>query len=215
MSALFESNGHSPAPALRLEDFTAASRLSALSAPLRYRAHGCAVVPLMPRKKIPLSNWSEFQHRHPTEGEIRAWWAAWPAAGVAIICGRISRLTVVDIDPRAHGDESVASLRLPNGPRARSLPLPRHQKSRPVPFKRRKRAFLGYPPGGARPAAAPSAPRPSAGNNGRARRGAGAKIYRRRQAEARAARDRAMLADLELAAGLLARVMKRMGGTPS
>ena len=42
--------------------------------------------------------WTQFQHRHPTEDEVNAWWDKWPEANLAIVTGKISNLVVFDID---------------------------------------------------------------------------------------------------------------------
>jgi len=75
---------------------------------LRYRALGCSVVPTLPGLKEPAIKWKPFQLRRATAEEIHEWWTRWPRAGVAIICGRVSALVVVDIDPRNAGDVALA-----------------------------------------------------------------------------------------------------------
>lgn len=47
---------------------------------------------------------------------IRAWWAKWPDAGVAIATGRGSGLVVLDVDPRNGGDETLGELVAKHGP---------------------------------------------------------------------------------------------------
>lgn len=63
---------------------------------------GYAVIPVGTDKK-PLVNWKEYTKRLPTEEEVEAWWNKYPNAGVGIVTGKISQLTVVDIDVK--GDE--------------------------------------------------------------------------------------------------------------
>jgi hypothetical protein len=82
--------------------------VTALDAARRYRALGCSVVPAIPRTKKPLVSWKTFQARRPDEREIRAWYQARPDAGVIIVCGRVSGIAVVDIDPRNGGDLRLA-----------------------------------------------------------------------------------------------------------
>jgi hemoglobin len=79
----------------------------AARAALRYRAWGWLVVPIEPRGKRPLVRWEEFQQRLPSEAEITAWLARWPDAGVGIVTGSVSRLVVVDVDPRHGGAEAL------------------------------------------------------------------------------------------------------------
>lgn len=85
-----------------------------------YLQMGVSVLPLRPRDKRPLIRWTEFQHRRPTEAEVRAWWRAAPAAGVGIVCGRVSSLIVLDDDPRNSGPASLAPYPAIGGPRART-----------------------------------------------------------------------------------------------
>ncbi len=65
-------------------------------------------MPATPRTKKPLVSWKAFQGRRPDEAEILAWYHARPDAGVIIVCGRISGIAVVDIDPRNGGDLRLA-----------------------------------------------------------------------------------------------------------
>lgn len=77
---------------------------------------GWSVVPLRPRDKRPLVPWEPFQHRHPTEDEIRGWFREWPNANIGIITGEISHLVVVDIDVQHGGDKALAQLEGRHGP---------------------------------------------------------------------------------------------------
>ncbi len=74
-----------------------------LAAALRYAAAGYAVLPVDAREKRPLVPWKEFQDRRATEAEILAWWGQWPDAGLAIVTGEVSGISVVDVDPRNGG----------------------------------------------------------------------------------------------------------------
>jgi hypothetical protein len=69
---------------------------------LSYLDHGFSIIPVG-RDKRPLIAWKEYQTRRPTEAEAGAWSRQWPDAGVAIVCGAVSGLVVVDGDPR-NGD---------------------------------------------------------------------------------------------------------------
>lgn len=50
------------------------------------------------RDKKPLLNWKEFQERHASEAEIDLWFRMWPDANIGIVTGKISGLTVVDVE---------------------------------------------------------------------------------------------------------------------
>jgi len=54
--------------------------------------------------KHPRVKWTEFQHRIPTEVEVRGWWRSWPRANPLVVCA--PGLVVIDLDPRHGGDES-------------------------------------------------------------------------------------------------------------
>lgn len=72
-------------------------------AALKYLLKGWPIIPINPTTKKPcLESWKEFQNRLPTEEEVRDWWTKWPWANIGLVTGKISRVSVVDVDPR-HG----------------------------------------------------------------------------------------------------------------
>lgn len=73
-----------------------------------YLAAGWSVVPVTPgQKHPPLLKWQEFENRRPTPEEIADWWQRWPDANVAIVTGRISDLSVIDVDAGSGGLDSL------------------------------------------------------------------------------------------------------------
>lgn len=73
---------------------------------LEYAVHGYSVIPLGPGKKIPtISSWKKFQKDHADETQIEAWWDKTPDANIGIVTGKISGITVIDIDTK--GDKVV------------------------------------------------------------------------------------------------------------
>lgn len=60
-----------------------------------------SVIPCGKDKKPLLKSWKEFQSRRPTEDEIQEWWKKWPEANIGIVTGKLSGITVVDIDSYA------------------------------------------------------------------------------------------------------------------
>src|SRR5688572_14460750 len=49
--------------------------------------------------KVPLIAWREYQTRLPTEAELRDWFGGEPV-NLAIVCGQVSGVVVVDADDR-------------------------------------------------------------------------------------------------------------------
>jgi len=91
-----------------------------LQTALAYAKGGFAVFPLVPRTKAPAAP-NGFYDATTDPHTITRWWLGRPSCGVAIRTGRLSRIVVLDIDPRHAGDESLADLErkygpLPNGP---------------------------------------------------------------------------------------------------
>jgi hypothetical protein len=76
-----------------------------LEAALRYLGYGWAVIPCGKDKKS-IIKWEEYQHRLPTEEEVKGWWKQHPGANVAIVTGKISGLTVIDVDSD-EGDQAL------------------------------------------------------------------------------------------------------------
>lgn len=58
---------------------------------------GLSVIPVN-KDKRPFFSWQEYSKRHPTKEEINNWWTIYPDANIAIITGKISNITVVDVE---------------------------------------------------------------------------------------------------------------------
>jgi len=65
-----------------------------------------SVIPVDSSKK-PLVKWEEYQKRIATVDEINVWFNQWPDANIGIVTGSISKLIVVDIDPRHGGTNEL------------------------------------------------------------------------------------------------------------
>lgn len=76
-----------------------------------YMVRGYSVMPLRKDKKPLLASWKQYQEKPADEEQIEVWWKKWPDANVGIITGRISGLTVVDVD--TGGDEVVPLSKFP------------------------------------------------------------------------------------------------------
>jgi P4 family phage/plasmid primase-like protien len=79
---------------------------------LQYLKRGWSVIPIKEGSKLPaIKSWTKFQTQLPTEDEVTDWYEAYPNAGIALICGKVSGVFAVDIDI-PHGG-STDGLNLP------------------------------------------------------------------------------------------------------
>lgn len=83
---------------------------------LNYLRRGWSVIPIRAHDKRPAIRWLEFQHRHATDDEVRAWFQRWPNGNVGLVTGVISGLVVLDIDPKHEGEASLEALIHQHGP---------------------------------------------------------------------------------------------------
>lgn len=86
-----------------------------LNAALDYLSKGWSVIPTNPRSKKPLIEWKIYQERYPTEQEVATWFERWPDAGIALVCGRVSGVVVLDVDGEV-GKESFKGRHIPPAP---------------------------------------------------------------------------------------------------
>lgn len=86
-----------------------------LKSAIEYVRRGWAVIPIRKGSKLPLiASWKEFQNRMPTEEEIKSWWTSSPDANIALVCGKISGVIVVDIDSKGKDTKEITKgLELP------------------------------------------------------------------------------------------------------
>jgi hypothetical protein len=78
-----------------------------LQAALEFAERGVAIFPLCPTTKIPFKGSHGVHDASKNPEVIQNWWGANPTANIAVACGEVSGLVVVDIDPRNGGDKSV------------------------------------------------------------------------------------------------------------
>ena len=79
------------------------SRTDLHAAAFSYRDWGWSVIPIRgnsdPRNpKAAAVSWTTYQRRLPTSDEIDSWFGHGRFSGLAVVCGRVSRLAVLDID---------------------------------------------------------------------------------------------------------------------
>lgn len=60
--------------------------------------HGFSVIPLKPKSKVPVINWSRYQSQKPTDDDLKQWFANFPERNIGIVTGAVSGLVVVDVD---------------------------------------------------------------------------------------------------------------------
>ncbi len=65
---------------------------------LEYQKKGMSVMPVQKNKKPYLKEWKSHQETIPTEDQVKSFWADHPEANIGIITGKISGITVIDLD---------------------------------------------------------------------------------------------------------------------
>lgn len=77
--------------------------MSNLDAAIWYSQHGYSVIPVKTDKR-PYLKWEPYTKEIADKATIEHWWKQWPDAQVAIVCGEISGITVVDADSQESYD---------------------------------------------------------------------------------------------------------------
>ncbi len=104
---------------------------SMLEAAQAYLRAGLSVIPLLPNSKSPAIDWKEYQSRWATDKEIVEWWGKHPEWGIAIVCGKVSNIVVLDIDDYSKFEETVKRL----GVKFSSTPVVKTRKGWHVYFR--------------------------------------------------------------------------------
>jgi hypothetical protein len=89
--------------------------LGTLQAALAYLDLGWSVIPAPVGAKRALVPWKRYQEHRPTPAEWQTWARRWPRANLAVITGRLSRVIVVDVDPRHGGLDTIYRLARDHG----------------------------------------------------------------------------------------------------
>jgi hypothetical protein len=86
---------------------------SIYSAAVEYHELGLSVIPISRSNKIPAIKWKQYQSRVATRKEIDEWFLEGPCYyNIGLVTGLISRVVVLDCDPRHGGDASLLSVGL-------------------------------------------------------------------------------------------------------
>lgn len=59
---------------------------------------GFSIFPLRPKSKKPIMSWEAYQKQAPTPEQVEEWWDEDPKRNIAIACGKVSNLVIVDAD---------------------------------------------------------------------------------------------------------------------
>jgi len=78
----------------------------------KYIKAGFSIVPINQGEKKPCIEWKEYQTRYPTQEEVDRWFVN-DKINFGIVTGKISGITVVDIDVKSGGLETLEKLGLP------------------------------------------------------------------------------------------------------
>lgn len=80
---------------------------------LSYLEKGWSIIPIKKGSKLPaISTWKKYQQQLPSRDEVIKWWTDMPDANIALVCGEISGVIVVDIDS-GKGEPDIKGLELP------------------------------------------------------------------------------------------------------
>lgn len=76
----------------------------------RYLDFGWNIFPIEAAGKKPRVKWEEYQITRVTSDHIDKWWHAWPYANIALICGHISGVVVLDVDAPEQCESLIVSV---------------------------------------------------------------------------------------------------------
>lgn len=74
---------------------------------LEYAVRGYSIMPLKKDKRPMLPSWKQYQEKAANDDQIEAWWEKTPDANIGIITGKISGITVIDVDAYKAGTTSI------------------------------------------------------------------------------------------------------------
>ena len=71
---------------------------------MRLAVDGRSVFPVGRDKKPLINSWKQYQTTAATPEQIMEWWETFPEANVGIVTGKVSGITVIDVDTHAGAD---------------------------------------------------------------------------------------------------------------
>lgn len=78
---------------------------------LKYLKYGYSPIPM--GDKQPMVKWKHYQENRPSKEQVVRWWSQWPNANIAVITGKRYGITVVDIDKKSGGLETMKEKNFP------------------------------------------------------------------------------------------------------
>ena len=81
---------------------------------LKYADLGFNVIPISPKSKRPMVKWQKYMLEKVSKNQIQSHWSRYPESNIGLVCGEISNLVVVDIDPRNGGEAYAKKLTFPS-----------------------------------------------------------------------------------------------------
>lgn len=65
---------------------------------MQLAASGFSVFPVGADKRPLLKSWKQYQEKAASDTQIKSWWERYPNANIGIITGKVSGITVIDVD---------------------------------------------------------------------------------------------------------------------
>src|SRR5260370_28903030 len=63
-----------------------------------HEQRGFSIIPIKPMAKTPLISWERYQQERPSLDQLTTWAAQFPGCNWAVVTGKISGVTVIDVD---------------------------------------------------------------------------------------------------------------------
>ena len=73
---------------------------------MQLAASGFSIIPLKKDKKPILRSWKQYQKNPASDAQIEEWWDTYPNALIGVVTGKVSNITVIDVDTYKGGDHT-------------------------------------------------------------------------------------------------------------